>query len=88
MSENFLKYLEGIQNGLKVLGEDIGKIVANRTEKQKAELEERPPEKEHSMKSLQRVTTIYKSEKDLKETSEGDPDIRFVKEQLNTIFSE
>jgi len=88
MSEKFLEYLERVKNGLKVLEVDIGKIVANRTEKQKAELEERSPEKEHSMKSLQRVTTIYKNEKDLKETSEGDPDIRFVKEQVNTIFSE
>jgi len=81
------KYLERMHTNLKVLQEDISRIIVNK-EKEEAEIKVsgKATSPKLSMKSLQRVTTLYKNEAELKEAQKEDPDILFIKNQTKIIF--
>lgn len=96
--DDFSKYLRGISDELKILQGDITRIVTSK-EKEHKEEEKKSQEKEGvtkksakeqfrgiSLKSLQPVTKMYKSEKEIKDSQEN-PEFDFITKKLEDIFS-
>lgn len=76
---DFVKYLNGISEELRILNEDISKIIAEK--KNKGEENKVP-----SLKSIQSVTKMHKNKSEA-ENSEKNKEIDFIKDRINRIFS-
>lgn len=78
---DFVQYLKQISEEFRLLNEDIGKIVAEK--KKEAEGKE---SKKPSLKSIQSVTKMHKNKEELERAKEN-PEIEFINDRINRIFS-
>jgi len=82
MSDVFEKLAED----LKTLSDDIGVMAYNEKKKEEQSKDkEKKPVKEKRLRSLQKVTTFYSSEKDAKEKNQN-PIMAFIDKRLKEIF--
>ena len=77
MDQKYIDYLVRTSNNLKILAEDIQKIIASKEKEEKE-----PP----SLKSIQQRTVLRDNVEELKDAQEN-PELTFVKDQIEKIFS-
>jgi len=83
--EELQEYITKLIDGLKILSEDVSRIKANKVSEAK-EKEGQQGSKKMSMKSMQRITKLYKGEEEIREAQEN-PDVDFINKQIEDIFS-
>jgi len=100
--DNFAKYLTQVSDGLKVLEDDINRIVNDKKKQAKdgqikgeenkdtsANVKKKNQQEQFksiSLKSLQPVTKMYKNEKEIK-AAQKNPELDFITKQLENIFN-
>jgi hypothetical protein len=72
---DYVEYLEQMSNNLKVLQADIQKMI-----------EKKKGGKERDLKSLHRVTELYKSKEEIDDANKN-PEIASIIKQVENIFS-
>jgi hypothetical protein len=77
-------WIEKLAKDLNDMSVDIRRLIDNR--KKKMEAKEGDVPKEKRLRSLQKLTTFYSSEKEAKEMSKEDDAIVFIDKRLKEIF--
>lgn len=72
---DYVEYLEQMSNNLKILQADIQKMI-----------EKKKGGKERDLKSLRRVTELYKSKEEIDDANKN-PEIASIIKQAESIFS-
>ena len=79
--EEISKYFQKIADDLKILAEDVQRIVINKKREQESSKSEKPPVK-LGMKSMQKMTIIYKNQKEILEAKK-EPELAPSDEEQN-----
>ena len=75
---DFVKYLKQISEEFRLLNEDVEKIVAEKKNEGKVKVP--------SLKSIQSITKMYNNKEELQKAKES-PEVDFIKNRINRIFS-
>lgn len=82
---DFAKYLNSISEELRLLNEDISKIITEKKKEQEGKESKKP-----SLKSIESVTKMHKNKNEAENSnkkSDESREIDFIKDRLNRIFS-